>query len=121
MKILIALHQPDQTMLFSDCAEMNGHNVIKPKVGSNSLDDVVVLLEDKPDRVLMDVNYGKPGSQDVTPIQRVADSMRQRGYDIQKALLGVTGNDYLADDVRDQYQIPATPKTSFQDVFKFLS
>ena len=119
MKILIASHNDDVTSMYVDIASGNGHTTILPK--SRNYQEVVDLLSSNPDRVLMDVNYGKPGTEDATPILEVVNAMRTKGYDITSKLLGVTGRDDFAENLTKTQQIPAAAKTDITRLFAFLA
>ncbi len=120
MKILLGLHKPDELDLYKLVINGNDHEAILPQNGDCNTAGLIKLLDNNPNKVLMDVNYGKPGSEDVSAIIQVAEAMRQKGYDISQTLLGVTGRDSLIEFL-NSYKIPVVQKPGTNDVFAFLS
>jgi len=121
MKILIASHDKEVGYMYSEIASMNGHSVITPKEGEYSAQRVLDMLKERPDKVLMDINYGRPGTENIQPILQVAETMRSLNYDLQKSLLGVTGRDDLVGLVQREHNIPTISKTDMTRTMEFLS
>jgi hypothetical protein len=117
MKYILALHDELQRMLFSDAATSNKHAIQYPSHETGK--DIVALLNENPDKVMMDVNFGDPGSKEYSPILEVRDAMLARGYDISKSLLGVTGYPYLAEKIQQEHSIPVARKP--EDTSKMLA
>ena len=105
-KALIGSHDDMQREYFTMIAEMRGYSV----TNETSYAGMISRLDQKPDRVIMDVNLGRPGSLDYTPIKEVDKARKERGYnDDRTSLLGITGHTPLAMEITST-GIPAIAK-----------
>ena len=121
MKILMGLHERSLDSLFGEIAQDNSHTVIRPdKTPELNYKSIIALLDDKPDRVLMDSNYGSPGSNNITPIIEVRKRMLELGYDVNNSLLGISGNDYAHQEA-EKAGINSSLKPSLEKIFEFLA
>ncbi len=119
MKILIALHNQGDRDLYTLYAKRSNHEVITPTNTSYDRENFNAELDQKPERVLMDVNYGSPASYTDLPILEVNEEMIRRGYDTSKSLMGITALSDLVKQLREQ-NIPAVDKTEIKKIFAFL-
>ncbi|MEK6889498.1 MAG: hypothetical protein AABW80_05330 [Nanoarchaeota archaeon] len=119
--LLIASHDKAVGNMLEDVARRNGYGVVCPQSEGFLVDEFRTLLDQRPIKVLMDVNYGKWGSNDISPIITVAELMKEREYDLQTSLLGITGNPLLAEETQKKNRINVATKTDIRRVFGFLS
>ena len=123
MKVLIISHEPSLTPLYKTFVERNsGTAITPPEDGKYDIERAVtLLLDEKPDKVLMDFNYGNGASEDPTPILTIANKMRTNGYDVPRQLLGVTGRSDLTKRLSEELGLAIIPKTEFQRLKAFLT
>lgn len=102
MKVLLALHDESVYMVFNMFAQMSNVETSKPQRMTTE-SAVEALLANNPDRVLVDVNLGTRGGLDYTPFLKIEEAMREKGYDTQTSLLGITGRIDLIQEIREKH------------------
>ena len=113
MKILLAMHDKSVLQFYRMLSDFKGHESITP-INGKTFDNVIDVLSQKPDKVIMDINYGMHGVDSDSPFLRVEEAMRTRGYDTKKQLLGITALPLLAQNVREKYGLAAAIKVTDQ-------
>lgn len=118
--LLIASHEEAVREIIKTFAESIGYNVFSPARAKFSEEEFSELLKKQPTKVLIDVNYGDRASYDAEPIIVTARLMRDREYDLDTSLLGMTGHIDLAEEVQREHRIKTVAKTDIANLFGFL-
>lgn len=119
MNVLFAMSPSPLVESLREAIKMRGSNsIVYPEKGYTSVVMERVLKHHQPDRVLMEINYGRSNPQDYTPLEDTARLMEMNGLDIQTKLLGI-GEAPLA-DLAIQKGIPAI-SNDFHNVMQIIS
>ena len=89
--LLLAIHNEDLSQGYAHIGEIIGYRIITPLVKDSTAELIAALKNSRPKVVVMDINYGNPGSRDISPILEIALTMEHLKYDLKTSLFGITG------------------------------
>lgn len=106
---LLGIH--DKTLLetWTDILQDNGYSVTQ----ALTPEEIIRLAECNQHCVyIMDLNFGKPGSNDITPSVNVYNAVRSRADAGEARFVGISGDPNVV-DIAQKQSVPAFYKTDF--------